>query len=60
MELILIGTIFVFEDKAYLYSILTNTTPLQFGDSMPGFARLICDEVSERNILLRLDELGSP
>ena len=47
---------FVFEDKAYLYGVLTNTTPLQFGDSMPGFARLICDEVSDGSILLRLDE----
>lgn len=47
---------FVFEDKAYLYSILTNTTPLQFGDSMPGFARLINDEVDDGNVLLRLDE----
>ncbi|MBQ9885745.1 MAG: hypothetical protein IJM37_02625 [Lachnospiraceae bacterium] len=50
------GDYFVFEDKAYLYSMLTNTTPLQFGDSMPGFARLISNEVCDGNILLRLDE----
>lgn len=36
--------------------MLTNTTPLQFGDSMPGFARLINDEVDDGNVLLRLDE----
>ena len=47
---------FVFEDKAYLYNILTNTEPLRFGDSMPGFARIICDEVDDGDIMLRLDE----
>ena len=47
---------FVFEDKAYLYSMLTKTNPLRFGDTMPGFARIINDEVDDGNILLRLDE----
>ena len=47
---------FIFEDKAYLYNILTNITPLMLGGSMPGFARLISDEVSDGDVLLRLDE----
>lgn len=47
---------FVFEDKAYLYSMLTNTVPLSFGDGMPGFARVITERIKDGNILLRLDE----
>ena len=47
---------FVFEGKAYLYSILTNTNTMQFGDTMPGFARIITEQVKDGNILLRLDE----
>lgn len=47
---------FVFEGKAYLYSILTNTNTMQFGNTMPGFARIITEQVKDGNILLRLDE----
>lgn len=47
---------FVFEGKAYLYNILTNINVIQFGDTMPGFARIITEQVKDGNILLRLDE----
>lgn len=47
---------FVFEGKAYLYSILTNTNTMWFGDTMPAFARIITEQVKDGNILLRLDE----
>ncbi|RDU21916.1 hypothetical protein [Anaerosacchariphilus polymeriproducens] len=47
---------FVFEDKAYLYSMLTNTNTIDFGDSMPGFARIISSQIQDGNILLRLDD----
>lgn len=47
---------FVFEGKAYLYSILTNINTMQFGDTMPGFARIITEQIKDGNILLRLDE----
>ena len=47
---------FIFENKSYLYNILTKTTPIKFGDTMPAFARLIVDNVQDGNILLRLDE----
>lgn len=47
---------FVFEGKAYLYSILTNTNTMQFGDTMPAFARIITEQVKDGDILLRLDE----
>lgn len=47
---------FVFEGKAYLYSILTNTNAMRFGDTMPAFARIITEQVKDGNILLRLDE----
>lgn len=47
---------FVFEGKAYLYSILTNTNTMQFGDTMPAFARIITEQVKDGNILLSLDE----
>ena len=47
---------FIFEDKAYLYCIFTNTKPINFGDTMPGFAKIITENVKGGNILLRLDE----
>ena len=47
---------FVFEGKAYLYSILTNKNTMRFGDTMPAFARIITEQVKDGNILLRLDE----
>ena len=47
---------FVIEGIAYLYSILTNTNTMQFGDTMPAFARIITEQVKDGNILLRLDE----
>lgn len=46
----------IFDDKYYLYNILTNTTPLVFLDNMPSFARLINDNVNSGDILYRLDE----
>ncbi len=47
---------FIFDGKAYLYSLLTNTSPITFTDTMPGFARIITDQVRTGNLLLRLDE----
>lgn len=47
---------FIFDEKAYLYSMLTDTSPVVFGDTMPGFARIITDQVHTGNLLLRLDE----
>ncbi len=47
---------FVFEGKAYLYSILTNTNTIHFGDTMPGFARIISDQINDGDVLLRLDD----
>lgn len=47
---------FIFEEKAYLYNTLTDTQTTVFGDSMPGFARIITEQVSNGDILLRLDE----
>lgn len=47
---------FVFEDRAYLYNILTKTTPIKFGDKMPAFARIIEENVQDGDVLLRLDE----
>ena len=47
---------FVHDDVVYLYSILTNTNTMRFGDTMPAFARIITEQVKDGNILLRLDE----
>lgn len=47
---------FIFDGKAYLYSMLTETSPVLFGDTMPGFARIIVDQVHAGDLLLRLDE----
>lgn len=47
---------FVFENKAYLYNILTNIIPVSFGDVMSGFARVISEQREVGNILLRLDD----
>lgn len=47
---------FVFEDRAYLYNILTKKEPIKFGDTMPAFARIIVDNIHDGDILLRLDE----
>ena len=47
---------FIFEDKAYLYNILANTQTIDFGDEMPGFARIISKYVSDGDLLLRLDD----
>lgn len=47
---------FVYKNKTYLYNILTNTDVIDFGDNMPGFARIITEQVKDGNILMRLDE----
>lgn len=47
---------FVFDNKAYLYNLLTNTTVIDFADSMPGFARIITEQINTGDILLRIDE----
>lgn len=47
---------FVFDGKAYLYNILTNLSRINFDDRMPGFAKIITEEVKTGDILLRLDE----
>lgn len=47
---------FIFDGKAYVYNLLTNKSKIEFFDTMPGFARIITDDVNTGNILLRLDE----
>lgn len=47
---------FIFDNKAYLYNLLTNTSVIEFTDSMPGFARIISEQIKTGDILLRLDE----
>lgn len=47
---------FIFENKAYMYSILTNTEVIEFTDTMPAFARIITEKIETGDILLRLDE----
>ena len=47
---------FIFENKAYMYSILTNTDVMEYADLMPAFARIITEKVKTGDILLRLDE----
>lgn len=47
---------FTFDGKAYLYNLLTNTTPLDSTDEMPGFARIITENVHDGDVLLRVDE----
>jgi hypothetical protein len=47
---------FIFDNKAYLYNLLTNASVIEFADSMPGFARIITEQISTGDILIRLDE----
>ncbi len=47
---------FIIDNKAYLYNILTNVSVLEFTDCMPGFARIITEQITNGDILLRLDE----
>ncbi len=47
---------FIFDKKAYLYSIFTNTSVIEIFDQMPGFARIITENVKDGDVLLRLDE----
>lgn len=47
---------FIYDNKAYLYSKLMNTEVINFADPMPGFAKIITEEVTNGDILLRLDE----
>lgn len=47
---------FIFDNKAYLYNILTDTNVINFTDDIPGFAKIITEQISTGNILLRLDE----
>lgn len=47
---------FIFDGKAYVYNILTNKSKIEFFDTMPGFAKIITEDVGEGDILLRLDE----
>jgi len=47
---------FIFDGKAYLYNILTNTNPIDLHDDKPGFARIITEKISDGNILMRLDD----
>lgn len=50
------SSFFIFDGKAYMYGIHMDIEPLRFGDTMPGFARIITDKVTDGNILLRLDD----
>lgn len=47
---------FIFDNKAYLYSLLTKTSVIDFTDNMPGFAKIITEEANNGDILMRLDE----
>ena len=47
---------FIYDGKAYLYNIFTNTSKIDYFDTMPGFAKIITDEVKSGDILLRVDE----
>lgn len=47
---------FIFDGKAYLYNPLTNKSKIEFFDTMPGFAKIITEDVNTGDILLRLDE----
>lgn len=47
---------FIFDNKAYLYNILTDTNVINFTDDIPGFAKIITEQISTGNILMRLDE----
>lgn len=47
---------FIFDGKAYVYNILTNKSKIEFFDTMPGFAKIITEDVDTGDILLRLDE----
>lgn len=47
---------FIFDGKAYLYNILTNKSKIDSCDTMPGFAKIITEDVNTGDILLRLDE----
>lgn len=47
---------FIFDGKAYLYNLLTNKSKIGFFDGMPGFAKIITENVDSGDILLRLDE----
>ncbi|MCM1167038.1 MAG: hypothetical protein NC299_15215 [Lachnospiraceae bacterium] len=47
---------FIFDGKAYLYNRLTNKSRIRFSDTMPGFAKIITEDVDTGDILLRLDE----
>lgn len=47
---------FVFDNKAYLYNLLTNTSVSEFTDPMPGFAKIITEQINTGDILIRLDE----
>lgn len=47
---------FLYDNKAYIYNILTNKEKIHFHDSMPGFAKIITEKINDGDILLRLDE----
>ena len=46
----------IYDNKAYLYNILLNTAVINFADPMPGFAKIITEEVTSGDVLFRLDE----
>lgn len=46
----------IFDNKSYLYNILTNTSVIEFTDKLPGFARIINDQITNGDILYRIDE----
>ena len=47
---------FIFDGKAYLYNILTNISVINFTDEIPGFAKIIVDEIKDGDVLIRVDE----
>ncbi len=46
----------IFNHKYYLYNILTNTSVIEFTDDVPGFAKIINEQINSGDILYRLDE----
>lgn len=47
---------FIYDNKAYLYSLLTNISLVDSNDTMPAFAKIIKTDIKSGDLLLRLDE----
>lgn len=47
---------FIFDGKAYMYNQFTNKRTIGNFDDMPGFAKIITEQIKDGDLLLRLDE----